>query len=205
MLPASNRLRAAKDFTTTTRAGTRRSRGCVVVSGYRPAGATGPARIGLSDGTWGTRCSGMRCPAGSVERSPTSWQNSPTARSGWCVASPVRRVPRRSRTTSALPSPRCGLSGHEGRPRPAVGLGPQHRLGPDVGPHRPDPRLPTGDLPGDAAHVQVPPELLDLRPHIHPSAWIRQGPSLGRLATTAVQPLERWGIGPGTVTWQVAS
>lgn len=50
MLPAPHRLRAAKDFTTTTRSGTRRSRGCVVVSGYRPADATGPARIGLAVG-----------------------------------------------------------------------------------------------------------------------------------------------------------
>lgn len=50
MLPAAHRLRAAKDFTTTTRAGTRRSRGCVVVSGYRPPNAAGPARIGLAVG-----------------------------------------------------------------------------------------------------------------------------------------------------------
>jgi len=50
MLPAPHRLRAAKDFTTTTRAGVRRSRGCVVVSGYLPAGASGPARVGLAIG-----------------------------------------------------------------------------------------------------------------------------------------------------------
>jgi ribonuclease P protein component len=50
MLPAHHRLRAARDFTTTTRYGTRRFRGCVVVSGYRPSGANGPARVGLAVG-----------------------------------------------------------------------------------------------------------------------------------------------------------
>lgn len=50
MLPAHHRLRAAKDFTLTTRSGTKRSRGCVAVSGYRSPGSTDPARVGLAVG-----------------------------------------------------------------------------------------------------------------------------------------------------------
>ena len=50
MLPAPHRLRAAKDFSLTTRSGTKRSRGCVVVSGLWVAGESGPARVGLAVG-----------------------------------------------------------------------------------------------------------------------------------------------------------
>lgn len=50
MLPAHHRLRAAKDFTLTTRSGTKRSRGCVAVSGYRSPQPSGPARVGLAVG-----------------------------------------------------------------------------------------------------------------------------------------------------------
>ena len=50
MLPAPHRLRAASDFTLTTRAGTKRTRGCLVVSGYLPPNSEGPARVGLAIG-----------------------------------------------------------------------------------------------------------------------------------------------------------
>lgn len=50
MLPANHRLRAARDFSLTTRSGTKRSRGCVVVSGMRVADDPRPARVGLAIG-----------------------------------------------------------------------------------------------------------------------------------------------------------
>lgn len=50
MLPAPHRLRAAKDFTHATRSGTKRSRGCVVVSGLQVPDDPQPARVGLAIG-----------------------------------------------------------------------------------------------------------------------------------------------------------
>ena len=83
----------------------------------------------------------------------------------------------------------------------ALDLGSLGGMGAEVGIDRADPGLPNGDLPRATAELPVLPELLGLRLGIGAGARICQGADTRDMASTTVQPLERWRSGSGTAAW----
>ena len=80
-------------------------------------------------------------------------------------------------------------------------LGSLGGLGAQMGAHRTNSGLPNGDLPGSAAELPVLSELLGLWVGIGPGARICQGADTRGVASTTVQPLERWRSRSGTAAW----
>lgn len=83
----------------------------------------------------------------------------------------------------------------------ALDLGSLRGVGAQVGAHRANPGLPNGDLPRSAAELPVLSELLGLWFGIGAGARICQGADTRVMASTTVQPLERWRSGSGTAAW----